>query len=257
MEYDEQASIDTERSYLAPQIIAQRQRVLALLDPQQGEQILDIGCGPGMLAAELAEAVGPDGGVTGVDPSEAMIGLAQQRCAGYEQINLLKRSATGLRLEDASFDAAACTQVLLYVDNVPAALDEMHAVLKPGGRVIIVETDWRSTVIHSDDEPLTEAIIEAWDKAVPSPRLPAQLRRLLLNAGFRDIEVDVLPIVSRAGQTDVFTLAAVEQCAKSAVEQGLISADEAGIWIGKQVELGNAQEFFFCVNRFIFRGAKP
>ena len=48
----------------------------------------------------------------------------------------------------ACFDAVVCTQVLLYVPHVQTALEEMHRVLKPGGRIVVIETDWRGLVLQ-------------------------------------------------------------------------------------------------------------
>jgi arsenite methyltransferase len=61
-----------------PEMRDQRRRVIELLDPQPGWRVLEVGCGPGHLAAELVDIVGPDGRVYGVDVSEQMLALATQ-----------------------------------------------------------------------------------------------------------------------------------------------------------------------------------
>lgn len=256
MEYDEKAARATEKSYQSPEIVLQRQRTIDFLDPRQGEQIVDIGCGPGMLALGLANAVGPDGSVTGIDPSAAMIDLAVNRCSAISHVKFIECSATNLQLDDQIADAATCTQVLLYVDDVPCALGEINRVLKPGGRILVLETDWRSTVLHSEDEPLTEKIIEAWDHAVPSPRLPARLGKLLRDSGFTDVEVDAFPIISDASVPNAFAMSMMQQCSQSAYEQGQITQQQGKDWIAGLVALGEAGEFFFSVNRFMFKAIK-
>ena len=256
MEYDEKAARATERSYQSPEIVKQRQRTIEFLMPQTGEHIVDIGCGPGMLTLDLANAVGPGGSVTGIDASAAMIDLAERRCNGLSQVDLIECSATDVRLDDEVADAVTCTQVLLYVDDVPAALDEIHRLLRPGGRVLILETDWRSTVLHSNDESLTEKIVEAWDHAVPSPRLPARMGKLLRNTGFTDIEIDAFPIVSDSTSPNAFSMSMMQQCSQSACEQGRITAQQGKEWVAGLMALGAAGEFFFSVNRFIFQAIK-
>lgn len=256
MEYNEEESKETERAYLSPNIARQRARTVAFLNPQPGDHVVDIGCGPGMLAVELANIVGPGGMVTGIDSSASMLELAETRCKKLPQVKLLERSATDLNLESNIADGATCTQVLLYVEDVPKALREFHRVLKPGGNVVVLETDWRSTVLHSDDEALTERIVESWDHAVPSPRLPARLEKLLKDVGFVDIEVEAFPIICRSGVPDDFAMAMIRQCSQSACEQGIISSEQGNEWIRGLVELGEANEFFLCVNRFLFKAAK-
>ena len=161
LDYDEAESKRTEHAYLSPEIVRQRQRTLELLAARPGEHIVDVGCGPGLLTGELAAAVGPAGRVTGIDASTAMLGLARQRCGDLANVRLREGDAAELELEDGSADAVCCTQVLLYVPDHRRAIAEMFRVLKPGGRVLVLETDWRSAVLHSRDEALTEKIIDA------------------------------------------------------------------------------------------------
>jgi hypothetical protein len=149
-----------------------------------------------------------------------------------------------------------CTQVLLYVADYEKAIAEMHRVLKPGGRVFVLETDWRSTVLHSSDEALSEKIIEAWDKAVPSPRLPARLGRVLRQAGFGAVEVNAIPNISTSCEQGGFSMSMLEQCADVACEQGTISLAQRAEWLAGLTQLGEDDEYFFCVNRFLFSAVK-
>jgi ubiquinone/menaquinone biosynthesis C-methylase UbiE len=256
VEYNEEESKRTEQAYLSPEIVRQRKRTLELMAPVPGERILDVGCGPGLLALELSAAVGGEGNVIGIDASPAMIGLAEKRCCHLENVKLAEGDATNLAIDDASVDVVCCTQVLLYVGEHQQAISEMYRVLKPGGRVVILETDWRSTVLHSNDEALTEKIIEAWDNAVPSPRLPARLGPLLRDAGFESIQVEVIPNVSTSCEKGGFSLSMMEQCAQAAFEQGIISVEKRREWLADLLQLGADDAYFFCVNRFVFSAVK-
>jgi len=74
-----------------------------------GERILDVGCGPGFLSAELHEEVGQAGSVVGIDSSPAMLALAAQRCDRLGECHALRPgNATSLPVPDASFDGAVC-----------------------------------------------------------------------------------------------------------------------------------------------------
>lgn len=254
--YNKEEARRTELAYGSPEVVRQRRRSVEIIGPSLGEQIVDIGCGPGLLVVDLASRVGDFGTVVGIDSSPAMIELATRRCAGVGNAELRQGDATKLDLGDESMDVAICTQVLLYVDDFAAAITEMYRVLKPGGRVYILETDWRSTVLHSNDEPLTEKIIEAWDKAVPSPRLPARLFAELRAAGFSAVNVEAIPMISTTCEAGGFSRSTVEQCARSATEQGTISKDQGLQWVSELVELGRQNRYFFCVNRFLFSALK-
>ena len=248
--YDEKTSRATEKAYQAPQIAQQREATLRTINPAAGECGLDVGCGPGMLLAKLAEAVGPRGHVTGVDLSQSMLELAGARCEGLSQVALRQGSATALPLDDAAFDFVTCVQVLLYVDDVALALDEMRRVLRPGGRVYVMETDWRSAVLNCDDPGTADSVFGAWDKTVSSPNLPIRLQALLSQARFRDVAVQVVPLLSTT--MDEYAGAMLKQLAREACTQGVMSRDQADRWWAQLKALDKAGEFFFCVNRFAF-----
>src|SRR5712675_3312932 len=79
MPFDEATSRRIEATYRTADVAGQRRTVLAALDLKPGEDVLDIGSGPGFLACEMSGEVGPDGSVTGVDPSQAMLSMARGR----------------------------------------------------------------------------------------------------------------------------------------------------------------------------------
>ncbi len=105
-----------------------------------GDRVLDIGSGPGKLAAALAAAVGPDGSVLGVDASRAMVDYARAHAAagntGFEV-----GAAQSLPVPDAEFDVVTCTFVMHHVaaERRADALAEMYRVLRPGGRLLLAD----------------------------------------------------------------------------------------------------------------------
>lgn len=114
------------------------QRLLfELLDPIAGKTILDVGCGDGELAAELARRGAV---VTGVDADPAIIAAARRR-AGIEhvELRLIEAKAEALPFEDASFDRILAVATLCFVPDAARAANEMTRVLKPGGRLVIGE----------------------------------------------------------------------------------------------------------------------
>jgi arsenite methyltransferase len=256
IDFDEKTARRTERNYLAPEIVAQRVRTHDALAPRAGEHVLDVGCGPGLLAHDLALSVGPEGQVHGVDKSAAMIALAKARCRDLPQATFAEGIAESLDTGDASVDAVACTQVLLYVPEVATALEEMRRVLKPGGRLAIIETDWRGLVLNSSDPDLTARIAAAWDDAVPSPNLPSRLGPLLRNHGFAAIRVEAVPILNTSLSPGTFSSGTIRWIARAAEKQGVVDEEQAEAWLDDLRRLDRDGAYFFCVNRFLFSAVR-
>jgi arsenite methyltransferase len=142
LQFDENASRHIQRMYSTPDVVQQRAEVLALLAAQPGERVLDIGSGPGFLVASLADAVGDGGAVHGLDPSPPMNAVARDLIGSRPWARIDDGDAVELPYPDRAFDAAVSTQVYEYVADIPRALSELRRVLRPGGRALVLDTDW-------------------------------------------------------------------------------------------------------------------
>jgi len=254
--YDKKAAELIERSYQTPEIINQRMRTLAALALNDGESILDAGCGTGLLLEMQAKAVDRQGRAEGIDFSEDMLDVARARCAGFEQVSLQQGNVEELGFEAETFDALSCTQTLLYVQKMDKALREMYRVLKPGGRIAIVETDWDSAILHSGDQAITRKIFDAWDSAVVNPNLPRRLKPLLAGIGFSAIHVEAIPVLNASYSTFSFSAGMLDNFANTAIRQEVITAGEAKTWLRDIEDLARRGAYFFCVNRFLFSAVK-
>lgn len=241
-----------ERTYMSPEIAHQRFRTLEAVGVRPGERVLDAGCGPGLLTRELARLAGAAGRVLAVDKSAEMLAVAGERCRGMAQVELRNAPIECLEEADGSFDVIACTQVLLYVADVPALLAGMHRLMAPGGRIAVVETDWRSCVLNSDDPALTEQMIRAWDHAVPSPNLPARLGPMLRTAGFKAVRIEPVPVLNTSLAAGGYSPDMIRLFSRKAVEQGRVDEPRARQWLADLYGKAERGEYFFCVNRFLF-----
>jgi SAM-dependent methyltransferase len=115
-------------------------------------QIADLGCGTGVALVELAPWVAR---VIGVDREGAMLDAAALRLRDRTNVELRKGGLEALPLEDAEVDAAICLLVLHHVPNLEPVFAEAHRVLRPGGRLVVVDMmahdreDWRHTMGHA------------------------------------------------------------------------------------------------------------
>lgn len=252
LQFDAAAARGIERMYVTPDVVGQRARFLQLLAPRSGERILDVGVGPGFLTYDLAPIVGERGLVAGVDSSEVMVELAKRRCEGRGPCELRLGDATALPFADASFDAVTSCQVYEYVPDIERALAEVRRVLRPGGRVFILDTDWDSVVWHSADPARMRRVLDAWDDHLHDPHLPAKLGPLLAGAGFAVTHVEVIPIVNAALHAHCYSHGILAAIAGFAAGRGGVSETEARAWSAELRELGARGEYFFSVNRYAF-----
>ena len=254
--FDKKAAQEIERSYLTPEIIKQRMRTLDGLALGAGDQVLDAGCGTGLLLEQMAISVGDKGQVVGLDYSPDMLDVARHRCQGLINVELRQGSVEQLDFGPESFDAVSCIQTLLYVKNPETALNEMHRVLKPRGRIAVLETDWRGAVLSSQDEELTRRIIAAWDATVESPNLPVNLGPLMRKTNFSMIRTEAIPILNTSHSGKNFSSSMLKWFAKNALKCGVLSAEESEQWLRQILDLAEQNAYFFCVNRFLFTAVK-
>lgn len=253
---DDRAVRQVEACYLTADVTAQRDAVLRMLVPRPGERILDVGSGPGLLACAIGEAVGPHGEVLGVDTSRAMVASAGRRCAHLPQVRFEVADACRLPVADQAFDAVACLQVLEFVADVAAALRECHRVLRPGGRLLVMDTDWTSCVWHSGDDARMRRVVSAWDTHCPHPRLPRKLAGMLGASGFARPGVEVLALLTVGHSDGTYCRSMAGVLARHAVKTGAVGAAEADAWRADLARLDAAGEYFFSLNRYVFSAVR-
>jgi arsenite methyltransferase len=258
LRFDDDASRRIEAIYSTPDVIAQRQAVREALAVKPGERVLDIGSGPGFLAAELAAGVAPDGAVIGTDVSESMLAIAAARLGSADaaELRFERADACALPYADASFDAVVSTQVYEYVQDIAVALGELARVLRPGGRALVLDTDWDSIVWHSRDPSRMRRVLDAWDEHLADPHLPRRLIGLLDDAGLTVDLCQVVPIINVRSNHDSYSSGMSELIADFVPgRQGLTEADAAA-WRDDLEDLSRSGDYFLSLNRYLFRAAK-
>jgi arsenite methyltransferase len=255
--FDEVNARRVEAVYTTGDVVAQRRTIREALALRPGERVLDVGSGPGFLTSEMALEVGPEGRVHGVDASESMLALARrrERAAAAAPVELYVADALELPFADASLDAVVSTQVLEYVDDVPAALAEARRVLRPSGRLLVLDTDWDSIVWHAIDERRMGRVLAAWNEHLADPYLPRRLPALLRAAGLELTACTIIALLNRGSEPDSFSAGLTEMIATYVAGRGGVSAAEAADWARDVAGMGD--DAFFSLNRYVFVAKVP
>jgi len=254
--FDEELSKKIEAVCLTSDVVAQRREVLDVLELKAGERVVDIGTGPGLLACEMAAVVGPKGRICGVDASGAMVAIASRRCSEQSWVEFQMADALQLPYPDASFDAAVSTQVYEFVSDIPGALAELRRVLRPGGRVAILDTDYGSLVIHTEDAPRMARVLAAWDEHFVHAHLPRILSSELRKAGFSVRHRAAIPMFNPEFQDNTYGKGMLTMVASFAAGRKGVTQNEAEAWFAEFATLQAEGKFFFSINRYLFVAEK-
>jgi len=198
---------------LAPAIFAPwAADLIELAQLQDGERVLDVACGTGVVARHAAQKVGTAGRVTGLDLNQGMVEVARSLppVPGAAPITWIEGSALAMHLPDAAFDVVLCQQGVQFFPDRPAALHEMRRVLVPGGRVLI-------SIWASSPTPYNVALWNAVERHIGpdaaatfrKSRLgqdPEALRQLMAQTGFRDVQIRVRTRTTRLPAVAEFVL---------------------------------------------------
>jgi SAM-dependent methyltransferase len=248
-----------ETVYASAAIVFQRARMRAALGARPGERGLDVGCGPAFLACELGREVGPSGRIVGLDESPEMLEAARARIDREglgDRVEVREGDAARLGFPAASFDFVTVAQVYLYVPDVEGALAAAARVLRPGGRLAVVDTDWDSCVWLTDDRARHRRVMEGRLAHFAQPHLPPRLPGLLARAGLRLAHVEAIPVLELGGGPDTFSGGLIESTASLAVRYG-VAAEEATAWKADLLARASGGEYFFSLTRYLFVASRP
>ena len=240
------------RLYLHPDVAMQRRRLVEISKPGSEDRCLDVGCGQGFLLADLARFVGRKGELHGVDVSVGMLRAAHKRC---QRSILQQASAMSLPYRDNMFDLIVICQVLVYVSDPRQALLEAKRCLRPGGRLVVLDSIWSQAVWNVKDWQRQTRILRAFDRHALHPLLPMRLPGLISSTGLLYERTCAIPITGTSKTSSWGDLVA-PVIASYVVEHGLVKKKDVESWLNDIETQARANRFFFNINRYVYIATK-
>jgi ubiquinone/menaquinone biosynthesis C-methylase UbiE len=195
-----------------------------------GMSCLEIGCGSGDLAFDMAHRVGPFGKVLGTDIDETKIELAREEATTLGLSNVeFQLSDIAKEHPDPAFDLVHARFVLTHLPDPAHALDNMRRALKPGGVAVVEDIDFRGCFCHPFNAAFDD-YIDLYTRTVESrggdanigPRLPALLR----TAGFEHIQMNAVMPAGIDGEVKLLAPITLENIAEAVAAEGLATEVE-------------------------------
>ncbi len=170
---------------------AEEEALRALGFPEEG-RVLDVGCGPGAVAARIGRAR-PALTLIGVDRDTALLGKARAI------LEVAAGSADSLPFPSNHFDAVYARLVVRHLERPEAALREMHRVVRPGGRVIVIDSDDGALMLDPCPDAFAHALAArelTFQRRGADPFIGRRLHRLFGSAGLGDVSLRSLVVDS-------------------------------------------------------------
>lgn len=235
-----------------PGVIRLRDWAMAALAPQPGETAVDVGCGAGAEVRRFAAAVGESGRAIGIEPHAGLRAVAEERSAGTGA-TFLDAEATDLPFEAGTVDVIRCERVFQHLIDPAGAVREFARVLRPGGRVVVIDSDWGTAVQTPGDAALVRRLSDFRDAQSPNPHAGRHLPGQFVGAGLAvDPDIAATAVVPPIGAL----LVLVQKTLEEAVSADVVTQAEAD---GLIAEIRGAQETgeaFMAVTMFAVLGRR-
>lgn len=206
---------------------------------RDGMSILDVGSGPGFVTGQLLESF-PNSSVTGLEVDPVMIERAEKYLAGQasDRLRLVQGSLMSSGLPEGSFDFAIARLVFQHLQDPVAAAAAVRQLLKPGGKLVIIDIDDKLHLFDPEPSSEVQAINMRFTddhRARGGDRnVGRKLLRILKQAGYTDTRLDLIGVHSDEYGMETMAPVAGTEVFQALVEEGRITQAEADLMIEEE-----------------------
>jgi ubiquinone/menaquinone biosynthesis C-methylase UbiE len=232
-----------------------KQRSWERLDLGSGDRVLDVGCGLGDDVRELVRLVGLTGHVIGVDSSQTLLAQCRRRSADVPfPVGFVAADAHDLPFASNLFTACRADRVLQHLRNPRQALREMVRVVRPGGRVSVVDRDWGLVALDADDRETTRFVVKRMAEGIRNAWVGPSLHALFLEVGIEPvIEPVSIPLFDLNVADTLLDLVIV---ANNAVTEGRLDKAAVTSWLTELKERDRTGRFSAVLTLVIASGVR-
>ena len=226
--------------------------LIAPADIDAGQTVADYGCGPGGLAVELARRVGDTGKVIGLDINPEFLTRTHARAERDgvgDRIETRLVEGNTLPLEDDSVDRVVCKNVLEYVPDPQATINEFRRIVRPGGIAHVSDSDWGAVVFEPAREQFAR-IMSAAAVAFRTPLIGRSLYGMFRQAGFDVVQVQVLAAADISGGLQ----SVLRNMSGYALTSGKIDQAEADAFLAEVDSALENDTYFAVLPQFLVTG---
>jgi ubiquinone/menaquinone biosynthesis C-methylase UbiE len=244
---------------LAQFIKAIKQRMVDLLRIEPRMRLLDVGCGPGTDTIDMAQLVGKEGLVIGIDYDESLIHNAYDRVrkAGVAAwTRHVVGHALAIPLSSDFFDISRSDRLFQHVKNSRRALEEMIRVTKTGGRIAVCDTDWCSLSIDTPEIDIERRITRFLPDMLHNGYAGRQLFRLFQEYNLSGVTVEVHPLVWTDWHIFHATSFSIEDLDRKLIESGTVTQEELGRFFMSLEDAHRHGAFFASASVMLVIGTK-
>jgi len=226
-----------------------------------GMTILECGCGPGFLLEKFMDEF-PDSSVTGVeiDPYLAEIAKKNLTEKGRKNFHVFEGSIMETGLPDNRFDFVFSRLVLEHLPDPAGAAAEIYRVLKPGGKAVLIDNDFEMHLRTYPDIPELKDLYDAYCTSRKNeggnPRIGRELPGILRNAGFSNIELEIIAAHSEIIGDELFLKSEGVGISTQLVKDGYLKSETLDALAMKWNELLKKKDHAFYRQVFVAVGEK-
>lgn len=237
-----------------------KKRTYDLMQIQPGHKVLDVGCGPATDTIALANLVGETGQVIGIDHAQAQIDLANEKARNAtvtERVTHKLDNAMALSFDSNYFDSSRSERVFQHLVNPQQALSEMIRVTKPGGWIVVLDTDWSTGSTDTDEVDIERRLLNFHiDYGFANGLVGRQLFRMFRQQNLADIHVEMAPIhitsyaISRKGGM-------LDEAEQAALQAGVVTEQELDRFRRSLEKADQEGTYFTSITQTLIAGRKP